>query len=71
LTNVLASSRWEKALIRAKWPAFFFDNGELLCGLLKFPDVFPIKENNRVVDDRLFRRTAATRVFRSSSAEKR
>jgi len=50
---------------------FFFDNGELLCGLLKFPDVFPIKENNRVVDDRLFRRTAATRVFRSSSAEKR
>ena len=44
-----------KGLDQSEVVRVFFDNGELLCGLLKIPDVFPIKENNWVVADGLFR----------------
>ena len=44
-----------KGLDQSEVVRFFLDNGEFSRRSLKIPDVLPIKENNWVVDDGLFR----------------
>ena len=44
-----------KGLDQREVVRFLLNNGEFFCRSLKIPDVLPIKENNWVVDDGLFR----------------